>query len=57
MIGRFRIHVCSCLYVFLDSMGVSELVVLIEDSFDKSSTDELLGGMLFFWNGKRIHQT
>ena len=31
----------SCLYVLLDSMAVAELVVLIEDSFDKRSADEL----------------
>ena len=32
----------SCLYyVLLDSMAVGELVVLIGNSFDKRSTDEL----------------
>lgn len=31
----------SCLYVLLVSMAVSELVVLIEDSFDKRCADEL----------------
>ena len=30
----------SCLFVLLDSMAVGELVVLIENSFDKRSADE-----------------
>ena len=38
---RMSVIANSCLYVLLDSMVVGELVVLIGDSFDKRSTDEL----------------